>query len=331
MKVSVIIPVYNAAKYLPVCLESLAIQSMHDFEIIVVDDCSTDSSVAVAESYLERFGGRLKIIMLDRNTGSGAVPRNIGLEHARGEYVFFADADDLLIDNALEIFCNFAQEYRADVVYTEAGYLCGEEPIPAELTETFWNPPSFAHEEPTFETDDLVKRVENFMNFAFALTPWTKFVRRNLLTANKITFSHMTIAEDVIWTFKIICRAKKFLRVPTLLYVNRRHDTSTKNRLRKLQDDLKFWTSPLIHGLDLLDEFMRGIELFKQKPNLRLQVLNFFAGLIFGYIKDAMKSLDATEAYEIFLREFSVAGSSQPALIAYLLLMNNLYRNELTK
>ena len=67
MKVSVIIPVYNAEKYLAVCLESLLIQTFADFEVIVVDDCSTDSSLAIAESYLEKFGGRLKILALEEN------------------------------------------------------------------------------------------------------------------------------------------------------------------------------------------------------------------------------------------------------------------------
>ena len=107
MKVSVIIPLFNAEKFFAVCLESLAIQTMTDFEVIVVDDCSTDSSLAIAESYLERFGGRLKIITLPENTGTGAIPRNVGLEHARGEYVYFVDNDDLLIDNALEILYDY--------------------------------------------------------------------------------------------------------------------------------------------------------------------------------------------------------------------------------
>ena len=80
IKVSVIIPVFNAEKYLGVCLESILIQTLKDFEVIVVDDCSTDASATIAESYLEKFGGRLKIISLPENTGSGAVPRNIGLE-----------------------------------------------------------------------------------------------------------------------------------------------------------------------------------------------------------------------------------------------------------
>ena len=67
-EISVIIPLYNAEKYFAVCLESLAIQTFTDFEVIVVDDCSTDSSLAIAESYLEHFGERLKIIALPRRT-----------------------------------------------------------------------------------------------------------------------------------------------------------------------------------------------------------------------------------------------------------------------
>ena len=87
MKVSVIIPVFNAEKYLAVCLESLLIQTFTDFEVIIVDDCSTDSSLAIAESYLEKFGGRLKILTLEENTGTPGLPRNVGLEFSQGEYI----------------------------------------------------------------------------------------------------------------------------------------------------------------------------------------------------------------------------------------------------
>ena len=94
---------------------------------------------------------------------------------------------------------------------------------------------------------------------------------------------------------------------------------------------IKFRTSPLINGLEFLDEFMRGLEFFKQNPVVRLQVLNFFALMQFDNMSEATKALEPQEVYEIFLREFSMAGSSQPALTAYLLVMNNLYRNELSK
>ena len=120
-KVSVIVPVFNAEKFLGACLESVLIQTLEDFEVLVADDCSTDSSRQIAESFLEKFDGRLKIISLEKNFGS-AVPRNEGLRFSRGEYIFFMDADDLIVDNALEELFNAAEKFSADVVYMNRGF-----------------------------------------------------------------------------------------------------------------------------------------------------------------------------------------------------------------
>ena len=329
-KVSVIIPVFNAEKYLGVCLESLLIQTLQDFEVLVVDDCSTDSSVAVAESYLERFGGRLKVLALEENTGSGAVPRNVGLEYASGKYIFFADADDLLIDVALEELCNLAEENQVEVVYMDCGFLCGAEPFPKSIVAIQWDS-DFAVEEPTFEPVALSERVEKFLKNGFVWSPWTKFLRRDFLIDNAINFPPMRISEDGSWTFEIICLAKKILRLPSPLYVWRSNEKSMTRSERSPERDLIFWSSPLIHGLEHLDDFMSGLEFFKQNPATRFQVLELFATIHFQKMSEAFDALEPQEAYEIFLREFSTAGSSQPALIAYLLVMNNLYRNELRK
>ena len=94
---------------------------------------------------------------------------------------------------------------------------------------------------------------------------------------------------------------------------------------------IKFRTSPLITGLECLEEFMRGLEFFNQNPVVRLQVLNFFANMQFDNMKEDFQSMEPQGIYEIFFHEFSKAGSTQPALISYLLVMNNLYRNELLK
>ena len=141
----------------------------------------------------------------------------------------------------------------------------------------------------------------------------------------------MKIGDDVIWTFKIICLAKKFLRVPARLYVNRDNDASITQAKRSPAEEVSFWTNPLITGVELLDKFMSGLDFFKQNPNARLHVLNYFTNAKFSFMADALKVLDATEVYEIFLHEFTEADSTQPALIAYLLTMNTLYRNELIK
>ena len=92
-----------------------------------------------------------------------------------------------------------------------------------------------------------------------------------------------------------------------------------------------FRTNPLINGIDYLEEFMRGQEFFRENPLFKLKVLDFFACINLGNMTEAAKYLTPIEFYEIILHEFSKAGSTQPALIAYLLVMNNIYRNELSK
>lgn len=328
VKISVIIPVFNAEKFFGVCLESLLIQTLKDFEVIVVDDCSTDASLEIATNYLERFGGRLKIISLPKNTGSGAVPRNIGLEHAQGKYIFFVDNDDLLIDIAFETLYNLAEEYQADVIYIEKYFTCGEEIIPSAVSLSAWCYANSFVEEPTLETKDLSARIKKFLDSRYFWTPY-KFSRRDFLLSHNIKFPPMKIAEDVCWTFKVICLAKNFLQIPTPLCIIRENASSVTRTRRTPEQMIKLRTSPLITGLDYLDEFMREIKFFKENPVVRLQVLNFFALMQFDNMAEALNEKDAPEIYEIFLREFSEAGSSQPALISHLLLMTNLYRNKL--
>ena len=328
--VSVIVPVYNAEKYLPVCLESLLIQTFTDFEVLVVDDCSTDSSLTIAESFLERFGGRLKIVSLLTNNGAPAVPRNVGLGFARGKYVYFIDDDDFVVDNALETLFSATETFSADVVYMERNFTCGEEFIPTEIDIADEELNNFV-EVPTFEPDDLSERVENFLSLRYRWPPWAKFVRRDLLVDNDIKFPPMRTSEDILWTLKLLCFAKKILRIPEPLYVNRQHGESITRIKRADKQMLQLWTSPLLNGMDLFCEFMSRTDFFKGKFKLQLRLLNLFAVTHLTQMQDATKTLPQEELYEIFLREFVKAGSSQPALISYLLTMNNLYRNELMK
>ena len=100
MKFSVIIPVYNVEKYLPACLDSVQGQTFQDFETILVDDGSTDSSPVIAATYAD--GKENWHLIHQENQGlSGA--RNTGLVHAKGDYVLFLDSDDWLETNAFEL------------------------------------------------------------------------------------------------------------------------------------------------------------------------------------------------------------------------------------
>ena len=99
-KVSVLVAVYNARKYLPQCLDSLLGQTLSDIEIVCVDDCSTDDSLTILHDY-ERRDRRVKVIHQDVNTGQGHA-RNNGLQYATGELIAFLDSDDWMAPDCLE-------------------------------------------------------------------------------------------------------------------------------------------------------------------------------------------------------------------------------------
>lgn len=323
--VSVIIPMYNAEKYVGVCLESIFIQTLQDFEVIVVDDCSTDSSAAIAESLLEKFGGRLKIIALTENTGSAAVPRNVGLEYARGKYVYFVDNDDLLIDSALETLYNFAEEYQADVVSMMSGFICSEEPFPKKVVERKWLPAS--KKEMILGVEDFEQRLKFFYSSQYEFVPWSRFLRREYLIENKITFPAIKISDDVVWNLKLIFTANKWLRIDVPLYIQRHVPNSNSRQKRSPEQIIRFYASPLFGGVECLDSFMRTNDYLKKNPALHFQILDFFLNTRFDKISDALKQVSPLKVYEIFFSEF--AESSHPALISYLLLMANIYRNKL--
>ena len=112
-KVSIIIPVYNAEKYLGKCLESLLSQTLQEMEIICVDDGSSDSSPEILKRFQER-DGRVRILTQE-NQYAGAA-RNNGMKEAQGEYLLFLDADDFFENTLLEKVYNQGKKMEADIV-----------------------------------------------------------------------------------------------------------------------------------------------------------------------------------------------------------------------
>ncbi|WP_051635388.1 glycosyltransferase family 2 protein [Selenomonas sp. ND2010] len=113
-KISVIVPVYNVEEYLSECLDSILSQSLVDIEIIGIDDCSTDKSVAILNEYASK-DKRVKVIHNKRNMGL-SYSRNRGLEIASGNYIMFVDSDDMLTEGSLVALYNKAVETKVDGV-----------------------------------------------------------------------------------------------------------------------------------------------------------------------------------------------------------------------
>lgn len=113
-RVSVIIPVYNAGKYLEQCISSIANQTMKDIEILAINDGSTDNSLYLLDKLSQRFKGKLQIF--DKENGGAGSARNIGLANASGEFIKFVDADDYLKADILEKMYTIAKEHNVSLV-----------------------------------------------------------------------------------------------------------------------------------------------------------------------------------------------------------------------
>ncbi|MFT6734680.1 MAG: glycosyltransferase involved in cell wall biosynthesis [Ulvibacter sp.] len=122
LEISVVIPAYNAGKYIEECINSVLEQKCSNLEVIVVDDCSTDNTRKIVSQFDADI---VKYICLDKNFGGPSKPRNVGVKAAKGQYIVMLDADDLLIDNSIqqridilkadqEIACVFSDGKRFD-------------------------------------------------------------------------------------------------------------------------------------------------------------------------------------------------------------------------
>lgn len=115
--VSVITPCYNAADYIADTIESVLAQTYRNWEMIIIDDCSSDKSSEIILSYAEK-DGRIHYLKTDSPSGSPSRPRNIGLEHAKGEYIAMLDSDDIWLPSKLEEQLDFISNNGYDFVYS---------------------------------------------------------------------------------------------------------------------------------------------------------------------------------------------------------------------
>lgn len=282
--VSVVIPLFNAGKYIGECLDSLRAQKFKNFEVIVVDDCSTDNSVAVVRKYLSKFGGRLKLTRTSSNSGGSGVPRNKGLFFCKGEYVLFMDAYDTLTRTGLETMYNAAKQFDADTVYCE-NFLTSGATAPETDDKTH---------EPALETEDLTARFDKALRQNDALMPWLRLVSRNLLIENNINFA--SESNNVGWAFAVLLCSKKFLRIPNACYVKRVHETTPS--------DVHRWMSRTICGVKEMDDFMGGIDFFKANPRYRYDLLNLFIKTELGRVLKQSDNMSAFELYELLRGHF---------------------------
>ena len=300
--VSVIIPMYNAEKYIGECLDSIFAQTFQDFEIIVVDNYSTDNSCKIVENFMiNHGGGELKLIRRKRNSGGCSEPRNDGLKIASGEYIFFVDSDDLITKTALEELYNTAKKFSADVVCCEKFY---------QFTNTLNNDKikivSYQNKEfvtaPTLISENFEQRTDDLLNKRVLWNVWSKFSRHKFLTDNKIIMVSAP-AEDVIFTVSVFCSAEKIVRVPNIVNLYRVVENSVSHKKDDVISTVKKWWKMLLDGLSYLDKFLNKQEGFKNRPDLKYAVYETVTREFMQYILPIYAQVPAYQLDEIIRGE----------------------------
>lgn len=203
-QISIIVPVYNAERYLSRCIDSILGQSFKDFELLLVDDGSKDGSGAICDVYAEKAkseevsGKSVSIRVIHKENGGPASARNMGLENAKGEWICFVDSDDCLCDGLLEHF--MATTRKADLTYYSFRYI--DEINHQECIEHFDN--TFLTDKAAIEAYIQPIRYRSYQS-CIVDVPWGKFYRNDIIKEHQLRFPEdIDFKEDEIFNYRYL-------------------------------------------------------------------------------------------------------------------------------
>lgn len=194
-KFSIIIPIYNAEKYLNRCILSIINQTYRDFEIILVDDGSKDNSGTICDKYAEN-DARIKVI--HQNNSGVSTARNAGLKNAVGDYIIFVDSDDYIEFDMLEKIKYILDKYDVDCIIYNLN----------NIIETKY-----------VDEDELIENMIKLIKTETINAPWNKLYKRNIIEKYNIQYDErIEIGEDLLFSIKYISKIKKVYLLNERLY-----------------------------------------------------------------------------------------------------------------
>lgn len=218
-RVSVIMPVYNVEKYIDRAIESIINQSFQDWELIVVDDCSTDKSINIAKKYADQ-DGRIKIVMHEFNRGV-SLARNTGICNAIYQYICFVDPDDYCGREYLQAMIDAVEEEQAELVVS--GFV---KEYSGEISRTLI---PFNKVNMSFK-DALVEMVKKEH---FDWSPCDKLFLREKIVSNNVFFSsNYKLAEDLDFCWRYLKLCKRITFIPSYQYHYVMHYDSATHKKR---------------------------------------------------------------------------------------------------
>lgn len=245
--ISLIMPVYNVEKYLTKALESVKNQTFKNFELIIVNDGSTDKSMDIAKSFCEK---NKNFILINQKNQGPSVARNTGLKICKGDYIGFMDSDDSLEPEFLECLYNAAVENNADIACCNFNLYYPERKLKIYMPFT-----SFPG---TYSKTKALRKLILDMGIHYFV--WNKLSKRELFFDNNLTFDKMYF-EDISTSPKLFYYAEKIVLLGKALYNYTSRDTSILHSMNvvKINDFIK--------SLGVIRNFLENEKVYKNYNN----------------------------------------------------------------
>lgn len=292
-KVSVVIPVYNSAKFLRPCLDSIVSQSFSDWEVVAVDDGSSDESPAILDEYAAK-DSRFKII--HKENGGVSAARNDGLAAAAGEYVLFVDSDDWMDGAAFQMYWDEVCRTGADVVISDH-WTWKENGV--ETEHQFFAQDFVVNDKTSIQALQRTVLYRGYSPYPSARCGymfsalWSKLIRRQLLLENGILFSRtLKLYEDGLFALQVFQFAKSiaYKQVPTYHYRVLNNSLCHINEKRLVAD-----------SSNILNEIQAFMDVFDKERALEPA---FLSRALFLTKKMALRSFFCRGAQGTFYRRY---------------------------
>lgn len=260
--VSVVIPIYNAEKYLRECLNSILNQTISNIEVICIDDGSNDKSVDICKEYIKKDN---RVRLLTQENSGPSIARNRGIEEATGEWISFVDADDWLEKNMFEKLISVSEDSDIVICNHYKNMPKSKEKVHIKLGEgkQIWNKERINIELRKF----LCKGIKEYKPYLTVGAPWARIYRLSLIKEYNVTFPvSVRRTEDGIFNMNIFERCKKIIYLNEPLYHYRvladslchkmssniiKYTEADVEEVKKFARTYKFQDEMFIQGIDV--------------------------------------------------------------------------------
>lgn len=256
MKFSIIVPIYNVELYLKECIESLLIQDFNNYEIILINDGSTDKSLNICKLYKDNA----KVKIIDKVNSGLSDARNVGIRMACGDYIILVDSDDSIEKNFLSLLSKKIELSNPHVII--CNFICYD-----DLTKEIIRSDSDSVTEKEY-LEEFNRSILYFKKSGLLDCAWRLIASRKFIVENNLFFTFGIKHEDNEWVPKVLCMAQniEIYDKPFYYYRKRNNSITSKRKLENLLD--------MLTVIKNLEQFLLGINECNKKEYLDFAIFS---------------------------------------------------------